>query len=354
MPDWTKSMQQTFEYYLVDPYTWKDYKLINTIISSSVSRDAEAATSGSASIDTTEIIEECYIRIYLVTIQNGVKEKFPLGTYLVETPSYSFDGKNQKVSLAAYTPLIELKEKTMPIGYFIRKGTNIMTVANQLCRGNMRAPVIEGIKEDNLTMHFVANSNETVLDFVSNLISNADMTLDIDELGQVMFRPNQKFSAMNYRWTYNDDNSSILYPEVSVDRDYYGIPNVLEVNYSSGLTHYHVRVVNDDPSSIVSTVNRGREIVTRIDNPSIAAKATEQMVIDYANRTLEKYSTVTSKVAYSHGYCPVRVGDCVRLNYKAAGLEDVRALVISQSITCEAGCQVSETAVFIKQLWEAK
>ena len=24
MPDWTKSMQQTFEYYVVDPNTWKD------------------------------------------------------------------------------------------------------------------------------------------------------------------------------------------------------------------------------------------------------------------------------------------------------------------------------------------
>lgn len=24
MPDWKKSMQQTFEYYIVDPGTWKD------------------------------------------------------------------------------------------------------------------------------------------------------------------------------------------------------------------------------------------------------------------------------------------------------------------------------------------
>ena len=24
MPDWTKTMQQTFEYYVVDPGTWKD------------------------------------------------------------------------------------------------------------------------------------------------------------------------------------------------------------------------------------------------------------------------------------------------------------------------------------------
>ena len=31
MIDWTASMQQTFEYYIVDPGTWKDVKLINDV-----------------------------------------------------------------------------------------------------------------------------------------------------------------------------------------------------------------------------------------------------------------------------------------------------------------------------------
>ena len=29
MPDWTKTMQQTFEYYVVDPGTWKEMKKID-------------------------------------------------------------------------------------------------------------------------------------------------------------------------------------------------------------------------------------------------------------------------------------------------------------------------------------
>ena len=38
MADWTKAMQQTFEYYIVDPGTWRDVKKINDVISSRVSR----------------------------------------------------------------------------------------------------------------------------------------------------------------------------------------------------------------------------------------------------------------------------------------------------------------------------
>ena len=63
-------------------------------------------------------------------------------------------------------------------------------------------------------------------------------------------------------------------------------------------------------------------------------------------------SSVEYEVTYSHGYCPVRPGDCVRLNYKSAGIEDVKAKIISQSLQCKAGCKVNETAVFTKKLWK--
>ena len=56
-------------------------------------------------------------------------------------------------------------------------------------------------------------------------------------------------------------------------------------------------------------------------------------------------------ITYTHGYCPVRVGDCVRLNYSRAELNGVKAKVISQSIKCEPGCPVTEKAVYTAKLW---
>ena len=71
MADWLSSMQQTFEYYIVDPYTWTDMKRIDNVKTSTISRDTDASTLGSATIDITESVGECYLRIYLIIIQKA-------------------------------------------------------------------------------------------------------------------------------------------------------------------------------------------------------------------------------------------------------------------------------------------
>lgn len=351
MANWTESMQQTFEYYTVDPITWADDKKLDTIKSSSISRDSEAETLGSASIDVIDLLGECYIRIYLVIIQNGLKEKIPLGTFLVQTPSSSFDGKVRTSTMDAYTPLLELKEKQPPIGYSLLKDSNIMQNAFMITRENVRAPVVEANSIETLYGDFVSNTDDTWLTFLQDLISNAKFEFALDEMGRILFAPKQDLASLQPVWTYNDDNSSILYPEISMNHDLYGIPNVVEVIYSSGSDYYYKRVVNDDPNSPISTVNRGREIIHREVNPSLTGRPTELQIEEYANTLLRDLSSVEYTLSYKHGYCPVRLGDCVRLNYVKAGITDVKAKVISQTIKCQAGCEVTEKAVFTTKLW---
>lgn len=351
MADWLSSMQQTYEYYIVDPGTWKDVSLLNNVKSCTISRDLEAETLGSATIDVTETVGECYVRVYLVTIQNGVKERHPLGTFLVQTPTSSFDGKIRNVSLDAYTPLLELKESPPPLGYSLLKNDNIMEKAVMLVREHARAPVVATESETNLNYDFVSNTNDTWLSFISDLIANDKYSFGLDEIGRIMFMPKQDTAALQPVWTYTDDNSSILLPEMTMDHDLYGIPNVVEVVYSNGKDSYYWRVVNDDPNSPTSTVNRGREIVYRDSNPSLAGIPHESQIKEYAEQLLKDLSTVDYTVTYTHGYCPVRLGDCVRLNYTRAGITDIKAKVVSQSIKCEPGCQVTEKAVFTTKLW---
>lgn len=351
MVDWLSSMEQTFEYYIVDPNTWKDVKVIPNVISCSIERDGSADTLGSATIDLEESLGECYVRVYLITIQNGVKEKHPLGTYLVQTPSSNFDGKTKHVTMDAYSPLLELKEKQPPLGYSILKDSNIMDIATRLTRENLRAPVIEAKCSTNLSHDFVADVNDSWATFLIDLIANAKYTFMLDEMGRVMFSPKQDTASLQPVWTYNDDNSSILYPELTVDHDLFGIPNVVEVIYSSSKESYYSRVVNDDPNSPISTINRGREIKYRVTDPELMGEPAEGQIEEYANQLLREASTIEYTISYSHGFCPVRVGDCVRLNYSRAGLTNVKAKVISQSIDCKPGCQVTEKAVFTTKLW---
>lgn len=351
MVDWLSSMQQTFEYYIVDPATWKDAKKIENVKSCSIIRDSDAVTLGSASINITESVGECYVRIYLITIQNGTKERHPLGTFLVQTPSTSFDGKVRNLSMDAYTPLLELKETKPPLGYSVMKGTNIMTIARQLTQENTRAPVVPASCDTNLFSDFVAETDDSWLTFLTDLLLNAKYSYDLDEMGRILFAPEQDTASLQPVWTYNDDNSSILYPNLNMDHDLYGIPNVVEVIYSHGNGYYYSRVVNDDPNSPTSTVNRGREIIHRVSDPDLIGDPTENQIDEYANRLLRELSSLEYTITYTHGYCPVRVGDCVRFNYSRADLKNVKAKVISQTIKCEPGCPVTEKAVFTNRLW---
>lgn len=351
MTDWLSPMQQTFEYYTVDPRTWKDIKKLNNVKSSTIKRDSSSKTLGSASIVITESLGESYIRVYLVTIQNGIRERHPLGTFLMQTPSSKHDGKSGSITVDAYTPLIELKENRPPIGYSVLKDANIMETVYLLTREHLRAPVVKTENDKTLFNDFVANTNDTWVTFNADLMANAKYYYGLDELSRILFLPKQDTAALQPVWTYNDDNSSILYRDVTVDHDLYGIPNVVEVIYSTNNENYYARAVNNDESSPTSIQSRGREILHRVTNPQFGGEVTQEMIDDHAEMILREKSTLAYTVTYKHGYCPVRLGDCVRLNYRRADLNNIKARVISQSITCEPGCPVTEKAVFTKKLY---
>lgn len=352
MIDWTKSMSHTYEFYKVDPYTWKNEKRINNIVSCKINRDESNETLGSASFDCFEALDEMYIRTYLVANQNGVSERFPLGTHLIQTPSINFDGTKSKVSMDAYTPLIELKENRPPIGYSILKDMEIMPIATEIFRGNMRAPVVGATSTEKLYNDFVANTNDTWLSFGNDLIYNAKFKLALDELGRTLFEPVQDVASLRPVYRYTTDNSSILYPDVTNDRDLYGIPNVVEVVYSTDAGYLYAKVVNDDPNSPISTVNRGREVVHRTTSLSVSGKPNQAYINEYAYQLLRNLSCLEHKITYKHGFIPnVRIGDCVILEYPEAGLSNVKAKVTSQSISCVTGCPVEETAVYTTKLW---
>lgn len=350
--DWSESMEQSFEYYEVDPNTWKDIRKIENVKSCSIDRDDSSDTLGSASISIVDTLGETYIRAYLLIRQNGNNFRVTLGTFLVQTPSSDFDGKNRNVTMDCYTPLLELKENPPPLGYTLMKGENIMERAYEICRENCRAPVVETKLEKVLEANFVSNTDDTWLVFLQDLLAQAKYKFYLDEEGKILFAPIQKLEQLKPVWTFNDDNSSILYPDINLEHDLYGIPNVVEVVCSTGTEMYTARIVNDDPNSPTSTVNRGREILYRETSPNIQGIPSVEQINEYAEALLEELSSVEYQVSYKHGYCPVRVGDCVRLNYERADLKDIKAKVISQSINCETSCSVDETAVFTRKLWK--
>lgn len=358
MIDWLSSMTQTYEFYEVDPNTWKDKKRLTNILSCKISRNLDSETLCTANISTTDILGEMYIRVYLIAIQNGIKYEIPLGTFLTQTPTRKFDGKRNEISIEAYSPLLELKDNQPDIGYTVAKNQNIMDTACKLTAENMRAPVIpvKGIP-DTVHDNFTAEVDESWMAFLSNLMYNAKYYYILNELGYVLFAPIQDTASLQPKWTYNDDNSSILYPDITENYDLYGIPNVVEVVYSGidgegNTLILQSTAINDDSESPTSTVARGRAVRHRETSPSVSGVPDQDYMDSYARRLLKNFNEVEHKVTYTHGYCPVTIGDCVRLNYNRAELKNVKAKVISQDIDCSSGCKVTETAIFTTNLWK--
>ncbi len=351
MPDWTRSMQQTFKFCRVDPATWGDVEEITCIRSGSIVRDEEHESLGYASFDTTEDLDEIYIRTYLVTIQDRLREEFPLGTHLCQTPGYNFDGLVHTRSMDAYTPLVELKEKLPPLGYCIPRWRDVLQAVTNIADEHMRAPVVSASGDDRLPYNYVANLDDTWLTYTNDLLKTIGYHYEFDDRGRVMLAPTIRAAALQPVWTYNDDNSSILYPSVNVSKDMYKMPNVVEVVYSSGSSYMTARVSNNNEDSPVSISNRGREVVHRDTSPQIEGEVTSAKLNRYAKKLLSDLSSLTYQITYTHGYCPVRLGDGVRLNYESAGIQNVRGKVIRQSIKCEPGCPVEETAVYTMNLW---
>ena len=377
MPDWTRGMVQTFEFQQVDPISWKDIKTIDTATSASIQRDSTAETLETASLNATDEYSEIYVRTYLLTSSSTghgdipalsdfletdedlppepERNRIPLGTFLIQTPKDSYDGKVHTFSYDMYSPLLELKDDKPPIGYYVPKGSNAMSYVSSLCMDHCRVPVIPATSDYLVEEDFVAESDDTWLSFISDLAALAKFEIALDELSQIIFKPIQDIRALQPVWVYTDDNSSILYPTVDNSRDLYGIPNVIEVIYTDSTNGTMTcRIENDDPDSPTSTVSRGRTVLFRETSPSFSGPPTEEDLRRYTVNLLVEKSTLEYSVSYSHGYCPVRIGDCVVLNYTRAGLDRVRARVISQTIDCSTGCKVDETAVYTVKLWEGE
>lgn len=371
--DWTKSMQQTFEFYTVDPNTWYDDTKLENIISCDITHDLTSDKRGNASITISEPLPECYIRTYLVVTQAGFVHKICLGTYLYMTSSDSFDGMKHNITMTGYTPMVELEEKLPPLGF------HIVGITNRKHSGD--APMVTDAIKDIVTTYtrceienrtiiqkpllndFVAGTNDTFLAVINNILDASSLQqyiLTVDEWGTIIVKDKPVLEDAIPTYIYTDDNSSILLPSLDTNDDIYGIPNVIEVLYTGDKRLPAIRVIvkNEDPTSIVSIQARGREIAKRYTITNIAAPANDYseaavraQVTDQAERLLEAASTIQKTISYSHGYCDVKVGDTVLINYERAGMINVRAKVVSQKISCKPGCQVDEQAVYTKKLW---
>ena len=350
MPDWTRGFErQTYEFFEVDPATWRDLRPLRLVRSCRITRDADSELLESARFEVDEDVPgEAYWRAYMTWRQGSSSGRECMGTFLSQTPKASYDGKAITRSVDAYSPLVEASDRMPPVGRTFRAGATALGSAVALLSAHMRAPVVSMGVGTALTQPWTCSAKSSALEAACDLLAVEGMHLDVLPDGRVSLAPDASPAALSPAWTYDDGNSSILLPDVTEEYDWYGVPNVVEVVWSSGSRTLVGKAVNDGENPL-SVASRGREVLHRETSPTLPDDPTQDDADMEAARLLAELSSVERTVTYEHGYCPVRIGDSVLLDYSRHGLR-ARARVTKQEIVLETGCIVRETATYTESL----
>lgn len=347
MTDWARPMRQEVSFFEVDPRTFRDVRRMDEVLSCTVTRDSGSDTLESAVLSFDRLfLGEMWVRCYLTATQDGASERHPMGTWLVQTPSRTLDGRASEVSAAAYSVLHPLREAMPPVGWSLPVGANCAEHAAACC-SNGPAPVVGSPAAVLLSEPYVAPLDASWLSTASALAAPAGMQVAFDRMGTVHVVPKSPARSLAHVWEFADDGSSVLLPDATESDDWYGTYNVVTV-VCGGVVG---RAVNDDPASPASTVSRGREVELRVEDPDELKAGCTQEEADMAARLrLQEESAKERTITISHGYCPVSLGDCVRVSYRSLGLEG-DAVVTRQVIELAVGVTVETTAVAVRRLW---
>lgn len=349
--DWTSSMIRTFEFYTVDPLTWRDRAELTKVSSFSIQIDDETDTIMTANVSCDDQIGEEYVRAYMRITQPNVPEYVePIGTFLLQSPSVNFDGIRNTSECSGYSPLIELKENQPPVGYYIPTNSNIADFAETIIEDNSRLKytklIPDSVAKSTVGYDFAANEDDTWLRFLSDWVAISDRRVSIDANGRLIFVPIQSIDQMTPVWSFTNGENSIMDPNISYTSDWYGIPNQYIATFTASNYTYTSIATNTDTNSPTSVPNRGR-VITKFDRqPEISGIPSQAILDEYAKTQLISLSTLTYEVQFKHAYCPVEVGDCVTLKYPEAGLNGVKARIVRQDFQCDAAMTVNATAQF--------
>ena len=346
MADWKRGMQRTFEFYRVSPDTWGDIERLSTITDADITRDSDLATQGSASFSMDAFGGEMYVRTYLVTVQDGVREAWPLGTHLLISDGEDFDGMRASRTVEGYTPLKELADDMPPLGFTLPAGTGMARIES-LLGFHARMPVGESDIQYASEEPYTADpDSDSWLSFITGWLAKAGCFIDIDERGNAAIAPMQDARSLAPCFTFDDGNSSILQPAATLDSNMPDVPNKVEIVHSSAEGSLSCELSDDSEDSQTSTTGRGRTVLHRESSPELPDNPTQADVDDAARRLLRKLAATQYEVRFTHAYVPgLRPGMAVRLAYSRMGL-DVIAVIASQTIHCTPACQVECTARF--------
>jgi hypothetical protein len=328
--DWSKGYSSTCYAKRVDPATWRDVEVIE-LTGGTIKREPTGKRqSADISCVRYHIDVEQWIRVYMDVQQSGASDHVALFTGLATSPDDDINGTLVTNSLACYSVLKPAEDVILQRGWYASAGANGAKLVRRLLSVTP-APVIISDSSPVLSDTIVAEDGETHLSMVDRILSAINWRLRISGDGTIYVTPYSADPAAVFDPIGND----LIEPKIKVSQDWYNCPNV----YMAVAGDVTGIARDEDPESMFSVANRGREVWKRETGCALAANET---VAEYALRKLKEAQHAKQKASYSRRFVPdVYPEDCVSMRYHAQGLDGLYT-VSSQSITLGYGARTSE------------
>jgi len=231
--------------------------------------------------------------------------EWPLGVFVLSTPPRKADISGTVTrEVDAYDLLQVLTDDKVTDRYTVTAGTNYIAAVKALLDGALITA--QNLTATNITLPAALDwkPGTTKLQIINDLLGAINYrSLFFDENGQAVAQPYVSPDVRASEYTYQDDDQSVIFPEVEQGLDLFGIPNrwvlvCTEPDRSVLVSTY----TNSNPSNSTSTVNRGRTIVDYQEGQQAADQASLDAL---TQRTAYEASQVYEQVSFDTAIMPM-------------------------------------------------
>jgi hypothetical protein len=257
----------------------------------------------------------------LLRMRDGQYIEFPLGIFLLSSPTRKDSNNNVYRDVEAYDGLLILRDDKFDTRYTVRAGTNY------------RQAVIDILASAGITKHNIEQTDKVLpvdmefepgkekLEAINALLQAINYTpIHVDVYGYFTSMTYRSPSIRSAEYTYKDDELSIIYAGMEEELDLFNVPNKWVVVCSNADQSLFSTYTNDNPNSPTSTVSRGRTIV---DYREVTDIADQQSLDAYVQRIAFEASQVYGKLTFETALNPLHdYMDVLQIEYSALGIND--------------------------------
>lgn len=269
-----------------------------------------------------------------------------LATMFFSVADPTYDETTVEGSMDCSSVLVLLQRKSYGLPYTVPAGTNAVAKAAEIVRSFGLSVSYADQSSYTLSTDHTFDANENYLGIVNWLLDAAGFSsAGVDAYGGVRLEKYQEPTERTVRYTFRDDEQSIMLPEVKTSNDYQDTPNVVRLRHTSQDVTVWAAAYNIDPESKASTVSRGYENTYEEEISELEGSTPAEMLANLKALALQRLvdkSSEIEKVEMTHCWLPINTNDAIGIDYRMAEIEWKGAVTNAKiELAVSIPCQLS-------------